>query len=324
MKKFLSFFLLLCVMASCDDSKDIIKLDTREVKLACDDSGSETISFYSDEAWIISFSGASWLSVDPMSGDAGSATVTVSATEANTGEEPRSVKVTIKAGGDSKSFTVKQHSEASQEEDDDNNSGEGNVAGFFVAGGFSYPLNNDAQNLHLTVMGKEHYTLVVDGDASKWITVGDYVQEDPRGAYPSVRTYLISVGSNKTGADRVGFIWAKDADNQIKGRINISQTANPQAAELFTFNGPYKEVFQAVAPIKTYQLTLKEKASLNVSNMGFDWIDVSYTGEYPNYTVTVSVDANKGGARYGSITIDAKGQSLGEGITMFVEQQGAE
>jgi len=69
-----------------------------------------TVKFTATSNWSADVSdtkSSSWLSVQPSSGGAGDVNMTVTA-QPNTGTEPRSGKVTLKCGNNTKSFTVNQ------------------------------------------------------------------------------------------------------------------------------------------------------------------------------------------------------------------------
>lgn len=110
-------FILALVAVACDNSDEIDKgavLELKEGQSAYLEfngfAQSESVSFVSKVNWMVRGTAESdWFTVEPMFGEAGDATITVSVMDYN-GEEPLSGGFDIVAGGHSITITVKQRS----------------------------------------------------------------------------------------------------------------------------------------------------------------------------------------------------------------------
>lgn len=177
MKKLFTVLFLAGVLAACDElpKDEILDLDIPEVKLSYDDlTESRSVSFYAREAWEVAVAdktrASSWLSVTPAEGPAGNATLTVAITEANNGTEPRSAVVTVKAGTATKSFTVTQHSQSSQNPDDPKPDPNKSVQGLESL----YTYESMAQTKNIAVKSNFKFSTKVQyaqGDPGKWLDV---------------------------------------------------------------------------------------------------------------------------------------------------------
>lgn len=115
MKKILTFLFALMAVASCSDGgTDTPKQPQIKLEIESTDftptGGDDVISFTSSEAWtaeVINTRADSWCSINPTSGDAGDANITVS-TQPNDTPDDRSASIVIKAGTASKTITVSQ------------------------------------------------------------------------------------------------------------------------------------------------------------------------------------------------------------------------
>lgn len=115
-----SFFSILIVLAalSCEEQKGIVpppvetaelEVDTNELNFT-DEGGSKTIGITTNTRWTASAvndRASDWLTIEPGSGEAGSATINVSAA-ANTTPDDRSASITISAGDQKKIVKVSQ------------------------------------------------------------------------------------------------------------------------------------------------------------------------------------------------------------------------
>lgn len=95
------------------DDKPVIEIPSSQSSPVLEQTGgTASVSFSTDAAWTATVNeaatrAATWISVSPTSGNAGSHTLAVTTTENDTYDE-RNAIVTLKAGTTSKTFTVKQ------------------------------------------------------------------------------------------------------------------------------------------------------------------------------------------------------------------------
>ena len=112
-KLFFALFAILALVACTEgagigESSDIT-LETTEATIKPTEN-STVIKFFAAEPWtaeVITTRNDDWCSITPTSGDAGEATITVTTTDNNTGEE-RFAQIVIKSGETEKTIEVKQ------------------------------------------------------------------------------------------------------------------------------------------------------------------------------------------------------------------------
>lgn len=223
MKKLLSLLFIAGTFAACDGlipKDEILDLDIPEVKLSYDDpTESQKVSFNAMEAWEVSVAdktrASSWLSIDPMEGPAGKATLTLSLTSANMGQEPRSATVTVKVGTVSKSFTVTQHSQSSQNPD-----GPKPDPDKFVAAPQAVVYSFAAKNESMAV--KSNFQMIMDlsynGSDRGWLSYST-----DRSGYDYVITFNVDV--NNSSSERVAVMQFKDDNGAVYAVTYITQTA---------------------------------------------------------------------------------------------------
>ena len=113
MKKVLFLSLILLGLTACDKDKPVVKPVEGKISLKSetsivlsDDADSKQATFSATLAWTAA-SSESWLSVEPGSGEAGDATITISAAK-NENYDPRTATVTLTCDKDTKTIQVTQ------------------------------------------------------------------------------------------------------------------------------------------------------------------------------------------------------------------------
>ncbi|MBR4821848.1 MAG: calcineurin-like phosphoesterase C-terminal domain-containing protein [Bacteroidales bacterium] len=113
MKKVLFLSLILLGLTACDKDKPVVKpvegkisLKSETTIVLSDDADSKQATFSATLAWTAA-SSESWLSVEPRSGEAGDATITISAAK-NENYDPRTATVTLTCDKDTKTIQVTQ------------------------------------------------------------------------------------------------------------------------------------------------------------------------------------------------------------------------
>ena len=113
MKKVLFLSLILLGLTACDKDKPVVKPVEGKISLKSetsivlsDDADSKQATFSATLAWTAA-SSESWLSVEPGSGEAGDATITISAGK-NENYDPRTATVTLTCDKDTKTIQVTQ------------------------------------------------------------------------------------------------------------------------------------------------------------------------------------------------------------------------
>ncbi len=113
MKRFLFLSLILLGLTACDKDKPVVKPVEGKISLKSetsivlsDDADSKQATFSATLAWTAA-SSESWLSVEPGSGEAGDASITISAAK-NENYDPRTATVTLTCDKDTKTIQVTQ------------------------------------------------------------------------------------------------------------------------------------------------------------------------------------------------------------------------
>ena len=168
-----------------DPSRPAIEDFNQQDLTLTEQSGSSSFTFTAHEDWVVSVApvdGASWCTVSPSSGTAGTHTVMVHC-EKNEGYDDRSVTITLKAGTTVKTFVVTQ-----KQKD----------ALLLTADKFEVP--QEGGNIAVEVKANVDYTASIAEECRDWIT------ENPgtRGLTASAKVF--SVAPNRSGDKREGTI----------------------------------------------------------------------------------------------------------------------
>ncbi|MCR5019045.1 MAG: BACON domain-containing protein [Bacteroidales bacterium] len=176
-----------------------ITVTTQSVPDISDEGGSFTVSFSSSLDWTAT-KDANWLSVNPASGVAGeNCTITVTA-QPNTGYDPRSGKVTITCGDETKAsqtITVNQKQK-----------------GALVLTQTNYVIGCEGETITVQVKANSNVTATVDGQAENWI-----IPLDTKGLVDS--EFSFEIKPNETYDERSSFItFSNEAGSE---KVTITQ-----------------------------------------------------------------------------------------------------
>ena len=148
----------LLVLASCEKPEPEpepvvgkITLSTESELVFSDEGESQQVAFEATLEWEAA-SDQDWLTVEPKAGQAGEAAVTLRAAQ-NTVEEPRTAKVTLTCGEDSKTINVTQKQ-----------------AGALVLTQSTISVKAEGGKITITAKANSNVTATVDADAASWIT----------------------------------------------------------------------------------------------------------------------------------------------------------
>ncbi len=168
-----------------DPSRPAIEDFNQQDLTLTEQSGSSSFTFTAHEDWVVSVApvdGASWCTVSPSSGTAGTHTVMVHC-EKNEGYDDRSVTITLKAGTTVKTFVVTQ-----KQKD----------ALLLTADKFEVP--QEGGNIAVEVKANVDYTASIGEECRDWIT------ENPGTRGLTASTKAFSVAPNRSGDKREGTI----------------------------------------------------------------------------------------------------------------------
>lgn len=110
-KFYLTFLLCLYVFASCSQEEDVQPVfsieTTGDITIASSANSKISIRFTSSREWEASTS-VDWLTISPAQGEAGSASLSVTANSENTAKDTREAIITLKSGEVTQSITISQ------------------------------------------------------------------------------------------------------------------------------------------------------------------------------------------------------------------------
>lgn len=214
----------------------------------------QTIAFTTNQAWEMT-SSADWVTVDPASGEAGDAKVSVSFA-ANDTYATRNATLTLKAGTKTTKWNVEQ-------------------AFVEVFGAASeVVLSADAQVIEVAVTTNQAFEAASDVD---WITVLSTK------AAPSTKTVTLNIKANASIEPRTGNVSITAADGSVNAvKINQAPSENAMDLESIVYTGsammPYDDVNYAPTDFDEYVLTFNTSKGKVVLAVNAE--DNSLPGEY--------------------------------------------
>ena len=208
MKKLIYSVLAACAvfaLASCKQAEveqaDSLEISTSEMGFT-NFGGTQTITFTASTAWTAS-TDASWLTISPESGEAGSATISVKADQNNESDSgSRSGNVTITAGSKKTSFKVTQNNQ--------------NV--FNTSTEIS--LDSKAQQFTVILGTNTDYEVVISDDAKDWI------KRDPSVKSITLESYQFNVSANSGLQTRSGSISFLANDGTGRATYVVKQSSD--------------------------------------------------------------------------------------------------
>lgn len=326
MKKLLPVLLFAFLLAACDDTgnNDIPGLDVSDITLSYDntsDSAVAQLSFKATDSWKLTVEGAmpDWLAIDPTEGPAGDTEVTVTVTKPNEADSPRGVDAKLTIGKKYKTFSIVQHSRASEMNDPDK---------LQIFSGRYYDMGYTGTEMIFTAGSRYPISLAVENSARGWLSLRDdgLSTSDDGAYYMEHRTILMQ--ENVTGKRRTGKITVSNGRESVDVTVfqRFKGDDDPEVPDvLYTFSAPETETFGAEGDSKTYQLKLvKDYYDVTLQSYGHLWLEVDKTGEGTDYAVTVTALANlTGKERSGDIRLEVRDGYRIEYTTVTVFQ-GAE
>ncbi len=159
--------------------------------------GDAPVEFTASDPWTASVD-KDWCSVSPASGEAGSATITVTAAANETSDE-RSAVVTLKCGNVTKTFTVSQKQKNMIEVPQS-----------------SFSVNSNGGVINIEVKSNIDYTYSVDKDAASWI-------KEVKTRALNSKVLSFEIDKNTATTERIGKITISNQENAIEKVITITQ-----------------------------------------------------------------------------------------------------
>ena len=265
------FFLLAmftCIFASCSDggSEEPVIPPTQKPEvnntptitidptiqssgLSFDTSASEkSITFSTTSDWTLSIaetrSGTEWCTASPTSGGKGTATVKFKTTE-NTESEDRTVAVTIKAGADSKTFSITQ---------------KGNKS--LLVTTKKYELPKEGGEIEIEVKSNVEYEMTIAESCKEWIT-------EATGRALTTHKHILAIAASEEAIKREGEITFKSGD--IVESVKVYQAG--EAVLLLS-----KSEFTVGEAGETITIDIKSNVDFGVQMPNADWIKEEASG----------------------------------------------
>lgn len=303
--------MMIFVLASCSDGggetpieptpqpeKTEITIDsgiiTNGVSLGASE-GEQSVSFSTNEAWTLSIasttSGASWCKASATSGSKGTANVKFTVTE-NTDYEDRSVSVTIKAGGASKTFTITQK-----------------AADALLVTTAKYEVAQEGGQIEIEVKANINYQMAISETAKSWIT------EDSSRALTTY-THKLNIALNESAEKREGEITFKSGDKVETVKVY-------QAGGYFILLSQNECFVSDVG--ETISVDVKSNVEYGVQMPDVDWIsDEASSRGMSSHTLKYTVAPNEGeDSRSAEIIFYDKNSELKDTLKVVQAPKGA-
>ncbi len=224
----------------------------------------KTLSVESSAAWTVNSSSAEWLTIEPKSGAAGTATVTVKA-DANNNQEERSTELTfaLKDNTDIKRIVkLKQ---------------KGAFISVVPAVGYTFPYAGETKNFTVESSGAWSVT----SSNAEWFPI-----EKKEGEAGSTKVTIKADANNKKEERSTELTFALKDHPDIKQVVTLKQkgaSISVTPSQEYTF--PY------AGETKTY--TVESSGAWTVTASNAEWLTIEpKTGEAGTTTVTVKAEAN--------------------------------
>ncbi len=259
--------------------------------------GTASLSFTTDAAWTATISEnttriATWITVSPTSGGAGSNTLTITTTENDTYDE-RNASVTLAAGTTKKTFTVKQKQKDA--------------------------LTVTSSKIELAAIGGQatveikanvQYQYEIEQSAQSWITRAT----STRGL--SVSSLVFDVAENEDDNKREGKITIRSGE--LSETVTIYQEGNKPALVLT------QNEYTVSSKGETIKVELKSNTEYEVKLPADSWITKTQTRAFSSHTHFFTIAANEDyDARTAEILFINKDNGIEEIVKVTQMQQDA-
>ena len=258
-----------------------------------DEGGEKTFSFTASGAWTAavteSRAASDWLTVAPASGEAGAATITVTA-QSNETDEDRSAVVTLKSGLVIQGIPVTQMHK-----------------GALVAAPGSYTVDNAGEDITIEVSHNVDFEIAIDGD---WIT-----QITSRAL--TTESLVFRVAENPGYDNREGKITFTSKDRTLTQEVKIYQ-AQTDALVVSTTDYVFDE------KIYLFDIEVRANVDFTVENPDVVWLHQVETRGLTTHTLHYRIDENTlYDSRSAEIRIVDTADNLSQTITVTQMQKDA-
>lgn len=280
MKNILLLKLSLCISLLCmfftscskedgkilNQSENVVEDFSQEGNMIfTDNAGEQTFSFTTSMPWTIKVAstrneGATWCSVVPTSGEAGTHIVKIT-TLPNESYDDRSVTITLNAGTESKSFVVTQKQKNA-----------------LLLTSDKFELDQKGGDITVEVKSNVNYTATISESCKDWIKENDAT----RALSTSTKSYNISL--NDSGEKREGNIIF--SDGTLTETVHVYQSSGPVI--LLSKNDYY-----VGASGEDIMVELRSNCDYEVVMPSVDWIKEVLSRSMSSHTLYYTVSANE-------------------------------
>lgn len=286
MKKILLVLTALMLALSCskEGANPEVVISSPTNNAVGKDGGTVTLSFSSAIEWTAT-SSATWCTLSASKGDGGNSLSIKVTCAKNETYDSRTATVTIKSGGTvAKSITIEQDAKD----------------GLIISSN-RMDLNNDAQQITITLQKNVEYTYTINGE---WITHVTASSVETKAL--SNETLKFNVAENTTYDNREGSITFKSAKGDLSSTVTIYQSqvnAIIISKKDVAIDATEQVLNVAIKTNVDFEVSIPEDAK--------SWISVASTKALVDKTVTLSIKENElADERKASITIkDSKTQA---------------
>lgn len=280
------------------DDKPVIEIPSSQSSPVLEQTGgTASVTFSTDAAWTATVSetatrAATWISVSPTSGNAGSHTLTVTTTENDTYDE-RNATVMLKAGTTNKTFTVKQKQKDA--------------------------LTVTSSKIELTAIGGQatievkanvQYQYEVEQAAQSWITPAAAT----RGLTSS--SLVFDIAENENTEKREGKITLRSGE--LSETVTVYQEGGKPTLVLT------QNEYTVGSDRETIKVELKSNTEYEVKLPADGWITETQTRAFSSHTHFFTVEANEGyDARTAEIVFVNKDDGVEEKVKVTQMQKDA-
>lgn len=258
-------------------------------------AGEQSFTFTANVDWNLSVAstsnGASWCTVSPSKGSAGTQTIKVNVSENDTYDN-RSVTITLKAGTESKYFVVTQKQKDA-----------------ILLTSDKFEVNQQGGTIHVEVKANVEYTAEI-GETCK-----DWIKEAPntRGLNTTTKAYTIA---------------ANEDSEKREGSIVFSDGTQTEIVHVYQAGGDIilltQNEYYADAAGEDITVELKSNCEYEVEMPDVDWVHEIQTRGMSSHTLYYTIDANESyDSREAKIVYRNKTKETADTLTITQAQKDA-
>jgi|GEM_PF-900117 len=272
-----------------------LEVSLSDITLTSSAGSSDTMTITTGDAWSMTASGtksAGWLSIEPSSGAAGTFTITIKATEENTGYDERNAYVTFKVGSVSSIVTVTQKQKDA-----------------IILQKDRVEMPAEGGSFDVTLQSNVKYAVTIPESCKSWIG-----RIQGKGLVSSTESFTVNAGTED--GSREGSIIFSDAASGVSDTLFVFQTQ----VDKLLLDG---ETVNAPAAGGSIEVNVKANIDYSAQLVGSpDWLKIATTKAVRQDKIYLLAAAN---GTYGerSAVLRVTGGSISDWITVTQLQNNA-